>query len=92
MAHPGDIYQFVANIDFDFPNLRVKAGQPLPDRWQHRELVRRLQQKHGEDCVSQRVVNFRRESKAKEVEVAVLEEPVVEEASPQNGRKRRKAR
>lgn len=59
MAHPGDIYQYVANIDFDFKNLQCKAGQPLPDKWQHRELIKRLQQNHGENCVTQRVVNFR---------------------------------
>lgn len=60
MANPATQYQYVAGIDFDSKNLRVKAGQPLPDKWQYTELVRQLRKKYGEDSVVRRIVNFQR--------------------------------
>lgn len=40
-----------ANQDFNMRNLRVKAGEVLPSRWQHPELIDYLKRTYGADCV-----------------------------------------
>lgn len=49
-----------ANRDFNLRNLRVKAGEVLPGRWQHPELIQYLKTHYGADCVVAGPVRARR--------------------------------
>jgi len=75
MASPATQYQYVAGIDFDSKNLKVGKDQPLPDRWQHTELIRQLRQKYGEGSVLRRVVNFQRGQETREQEPQKVSSP-----------------
>ena len=50
-------FEYVAGRDFDFKNLRAKAGERLPDTWQHTEMVKRLREKYGDESVTRRLLN-----------------------------------
>ena len=53
-----------ANRDFNLRNLRVKAGEVLPSRWQHPELIQYLKTNYGEDCVVAGPVRARRAARS----------------------------
>ena len=55
--NPNVTYEWIANKNFNFKNLKAKKGQRLPDNWQHVELVRRLKEKYGANSVLPRAIN-----------------------------------
>jgi hypothetical protein len=58
VANPNAVFEWVAEKSFNYPNLKCRKGQRLPDAWQNSQLVRKLKEQHGEKAISRRQVNY----------------------------------